>query len=127
MDAPACSELLKELAGPGERGDRTKAAINRAARLAGLDYWRAFNLWYGKVKRVEAVEADAIRDALRVKREEAACNDIYKLQLQIEQLKSRLVQTSANIDRARLNPPRLSGGEGRRDYGALDRALAAKR
>lgn len=126
MNAAACAELLKELAGSGERGDRTKTAIDRAAKLAGLDYWRAFNLWYGKVKRVEAVEADTIREALRVKREEADRNEYQELRARMLKLESRLVQTQSRLDRAALNAPRGGGGALGRDYGALDRAMAKR-
>ena len=47
---------LHELAEPWSRGDRVKVAIDRAARRAGLAYWRAFDIWYGKARRIEPHE-----------------------------------------------------------------------
>jgi hypothetical protein len=57
----ACaSTLLREIAGP--RGDGgVKAQIARAARRANLTYSRAFELWYGRARRIEAHEMDRLR------------------------------------------------------------------
>ena len=54
MTDPAAA--LRELSEPWSRGDRVKAAIQRAARRADLAYWRAFNIWYGKARRIEPHE-----------------------------------------------------------------------
>jgi hypothetical protein len=61
---PKYSALLKQLAEPLQFGDRTKYAIDRAARRAGLSYWRAFDIWYGKARRIETHEAESIETAL---------------------------------------------------------------
>lgn len=61
-------DALRELAEPRPVGDRIKAAISRAARATGLPYARAFNVWYGRARRIDAHEAQQIRDAITSKR-----------------------------------------------------------
>lgn len=58
------SASLRRLAEPLQFGDRTKYAIDRAAKRAGLSYWRAFDIWYGKARRIEEHEAQNIETAL---------------------------------------------------------------
>lgn len=88
---------LRELAGPGQRGDRIKAAIDRASRRAGLSYWRAFDIWYRKARRIEEFEADAIRSAVDKKRKEDARRELHELRLQIERLEARLNAADADF------------------------------
>jgi hypothetical protein len=65
---------LRQLAEPRPVGDRVKTAIGRAAKLAGLSFPRAENLWYGEARTVRAEEMDAIRRAekARAAKEQAA-------------------------------------------------------
>lgn len=54
------SALLRDIAGP--RGDGgVKAQIARAARRVGLTYSRAFEIWYGRARRIEARKMDKLR------------------------------------------------------------------
>jgi hypothetical protein len=92
-------EHLRELAEPYPPGDRIKAAIDRAARRIGLTYWRTFDLWYGKARRVEPHEQLAIAEALERKRREAARNELHELQIRIARLEARLAQTDAEFHR----------------------------
>ncbi len=64
VTALACeiADSLKLIAPPVE-GANIKARIASAARATGLSYWRAWDLWYGKARRIDAHEADAIRTA----------------------------------------------------------------
>lgn len=96
MDA---SNALKELAEPWGRGEKIKGVIARAAKLSGLGYWRAFDIWYGKARRVEQHEADMIADALQRKREMAAKNELSELRLRLEKLDSLLRQTDQGFYR----------------------------
>jgi hypothetical protein len=98
------SAALKELAEPYPAGDRFKAAINRSARLAHLDYWRAFNIWYGKARRIDAHEAFQITEALRIKREKAAQNELQELRTRLAKLESAIVQNHSDFSRADLDP-----------------------
>lgn len=90
---------LQELAEPFHRGDRIKAAIERAARAAGLSYWRGFDIWYGKARRIERFESDAIAAALDKKRREAARNELHELRTRLARLESMLVQIDPDFHR----------------------------
>lgn len=62
---------LRLLAEPAPAGDRVKRAIARAAWHAGLTYWRAYDIWYGKARRIDADELSAILAAGTAKKREA--------------------------------------------------------
>jgi hypothetical protein len=90
---------LRELSRPCEPGDRIKAAIGRAARRAGLAYWRAFDIWYGKARRIEDHERARIADALEKKRREAARNELHELRLRIAKLETLIERSTTDRDR----------------------------
>src|SRR3546814_19290128 len=54
-------EMLLFAAGPLGWEDNKKSAIARAARLVGISYSRAFNIIYGRSRRLEASEYLTIR------------------------------------------------------------------
>lgn len=54
---------LRELAEPATRDEKVRSIIDRAARRAGLSYWRAYNIWFGKARRIEPEEREAIKAA----------------------------------------------------------------
>jgi hypothetical protein len=56
--------MTRELSEPWASGERVKSAINRAARLARLTYWRTYELWYRKARRVEVYDIEQIQEAL---------------------------------------------------------------
>ena len=88
---------LRELAQPLSFGDPVKAAIDRAARRSGLSYWRAFDIWYGKARRVEPDECVRINEALFKRREEAARHELHDL-------KTRIARLEALLSRAQNTP-----------------------
>jgi hypothetical protein len=111
------SEALKFLADHKPGVGYTKQAIERAAKRAGLSYWRAFDLWYCKARRVEQFEIDAIADAVEQKRREAERNEIHDLKRRLAMVESRLVQTDQDFHREdiaafgfALSTPGLRGG-----------------
>ena len=114
---------LRELAEPWTVGDRVKAAIDRAARRSGLSYWRAFDIWYGKARRIEPYEIDAIEDALVKRRKEVTRNELHDLRTRLARLEALLVQTDEEFHRPDLD--RLRSPDG--GLGGMDRALARKR
>lgn len=118
------STALRELSEPWPRGDKVKSAIQRAARLAGLSYWRAFDIWYGKARRIEADEAERIAEALRRKTEEAARNELQELRTRLIRLESILVQSDPDFHRTDIDlaraPRRVVDGMA----GASNRAVA---
>jgi hypothetical protein len=94
------SEALQELARPWPEGDKLKRRIDRAARAAGLSYWRAFDIWYRKARRIDAHEAAQINEALRIKREKAVANEYHDLRARLARLESALViQGNPNVRR----------------------------
>jgi len=114
---------LRELAEPWSRGDRVKVAIDRAARRTGLTYWRAFDIWYGKARRIEPYETDAIQDALTKRRKEVTRNEVHDLRIRLARLEALLVQTDEEFHRPVLD--RLRSPDG--GLGGMDRAMARKR
>lgn len=96
------ADALKELAEPRPSGDLIKRAIERAARLVGLEYWRTFDIWYGKARCIDAHEALKIEQALQNKREEEARNEIHDLRTRLLKMESRLAQEASNQRGARL-------------------------
>jgi hypothetical protein len=80
---------LKELAAR-QPGDAVKRAIENAAKRAGLSYWRAFDLWYGKARRIEDFERVQIATAIARKREQDARAELHDLRLRLTRLESIL-------------------------------------
>jgi hypothetical protein len=97
------ADHLRELAEPSTRGDRVKVAIDRAARLSGLSYWRTFDLWYRKARKVEDFEIAAISEALRRKTRMEAHNELSQLRSRIEILEARYAQSDADFHRADID------------------------
>lgn len=116
---------LRDLSEPWLGGEKVKVAIDRAARLAGIPYWRAFDIWYGKARRIEQFEYDAIAAALDKKNREAARNEVHELRTRITRLESLLAQTDPDFHReeiAALGDQRRSLDRAR---GVPGRAMAA--
>lgn len=93
---------LKDIAGPLRDGDRIKARIARAARACGLTYWRAFDLWYGKARRIEAHEIEAIR-AARAARANRRSDDLAALAVDFEALAERVSRLVTRTDRQEVD------------------------
>jgi len=102
MNGSTWAESLKELAEPRPSGEYIKRAIERAAAAAGLHYWRAFDIWYCKARRIDAHEADQIEAALSQKREEEARNELHDLRTRLLKMESRIAAEAA--DRGSTRP-----------------------
>lgn len=98
------SQMLKELSLPKPQGDKFNLAIGRAAAACGLEYWRAFDIWYRKARRIDAHEAAQITEALRIKREKAAQNELDELRVRLAKLESSFVQHHQDFSRDALDP-----------------------
>lgn len=106
-------QALRGLA-PAQEGDRIKTRISRAARTVGLPYWRTFDLWYGKARRIEAHELEAIRAARDAKLLEDARAEYRSLRQRIAACEAALGLPNADLDRARPPARRgMAGGEDR--------------
>lgn len=119
----SASNALKELAGTRLAGDPIKAAISRAAKRAGLSYWRAFDIWYCKARRVEQFELDAISDALALKRKEDQRNEAHELRLRITRLESLLAAADEDFYRPQITALRDQRNQGDRSRVLPGRAL----
>lgn len=95
----AAREYLRELADPRPGGDPVKSAIDRAARRCGLTYWRAFDIWYRKARRIEEFESDAIAAAVVKRRRELARNEFHELRIRLARLESMLAQSDPDFHR----------------------------
>lgn len=94
---------LRELAQPWTHGDRIKVLIDRAARRAGLTYWRAFDIWYGKARRIEPAEREAIAAAVEKKRRETTRNELHELRTRLARLESLLVLSDEEFHRPTID------------------------
>lgn len=98
------SAMLRELSEPWGSGERVKTAIDRAAKLARLSYWRGWDIWYRKAKRVEEYEIEQIKEALRIKNEKAARNELHQAKMLLARLEARL-----NAGDADFHSPDIDG------------------
>jgi hypothetical protein len=108
--------MLRDLGGNG----RVKVAIYRAAELAGLSYWRVFDLWYRKARRIEDREIEKIeralwakheqeladlkrRRALGARHEQEAWCELQELKARLAVLEDRLAKGDADFYRPHLD------------------------
>jgi len=98
--------MLKELSEPWSSGECVKSAIDRAARLSKLSYWRAFDLWYRKARRVEDYEIKQIAEALKIKNEKAARNELHDLKLRLTKLEALLSAGDSDFYRPSIDHAR---------------------
>jgi|SRR5579871_3603842 len=90
----SAADMLREIGGVG----RTKNVIDRAAKLCGITYWRAFDIVYNKVRHIEPEELGRIRDTLKAQRE--VRTKISNLEYRIARLERILDRQVAERDRA---------------------------
>ena len=108
------AKWLRELSEPWASGEKVKTAIDRAAKLSGLSYWRASDIWYDKARKIESYEIDQIADALKEKNERDARHELQELKARITRMESRLLSGDAefyspSIDHAREMASQLRG------------------
>lgn len=118
------SAALRQLAEPWVGGEKIKNVIDRAAKRAGLKYWRAFDIWYDKARRVEDFEREQIAQALEQKHREAARNELHDLRTRIMRLESMLVQTDPDFHRETITALGHQRGELDRTSGVARSAMA---
>ena len=97
---PAPSKVaawLQELAEPRPGGEKVRDAVQRAAKLAGLAFWRATDIWYSKARQIETFEIDQIADAIKQKNERDARNELRDLKARIARMESLLAQGDAHF------------------------------
>jgi hypothetical protein len=111
------SVMLRELSYPWEPGEKIKVVIDRTSKLCRLTYWRTFDIWYRKARKVEDYEIAQIAEALRIKNEKAARNELHDLKLRLARLEASLSQGNTDFHRASIDRAgemvRGRGGKGR--------------
>lgn len=115
VTALACeiTDSLKLISPPME-GANIKARIARAARLTGLSYWRTWDLWYGKARRIDAHEADVIRTARRRRAESSRVDELTSIATDFEALAERIAVLAARSSREEADRARLLASRVRR-------------
>ena len=101
------ANLLRELAEPLEYGKPLKVVLDQLARLTGLKFSRCYEIWYGRARRIENHEIEAINEALRNKREREAANELHELRLRLERLEASFAAERADMACAPINAPRM--------------------
>jgi hypothetical protein len=96
------SDDLRELSQPWPGGEKVKVAIDRAAKRAGLSYWRTFDLWYRKTRRVEDYEREQVAAALAEKKRLETRNELRDLRIRIEIMEARLAQVDPDFHREEI-------------------------
>jgi hypothetical protein len=91
--------MLRELSYPWGPGERIKSVIDRTSRMCRLSYWRTSDIWYRKARRVEPHEIEQIAEALRIKNEKAARNELHDLKLRLSKLETLLSTGDADFYR----------------------------
>lgn len=99
---------FRELAAPIERGEKIENVISRAAKRAGMDYWRAYDFWYGKTRTMTEAEIENVATALTKKRKQESRNEVHELRMRLERLESSLVQTDEEFHRETIAALRAS-------------------
>jgi len=105
IDAPSPSNsiviagaMLKEIGGIGP----VKASIFRASQLAGLPYWRTYELWYGRARTIEPQEAEKIIQAWG-NPDARALKELDALKIRIARLRARMGQEDEDFHRPHLD------------------------
>jgi hypothetical protein len=109
---------LRALADPRSVEETIKDAIARAAERAGLAYWRAFDIWYGKARYVRDFEKEAIVKALIEKKRLETRNELHELKTRLAVLERRLLQVDSDFHCENADQIRQQV----RGAGGLDRA-----
>jgi hypothetical protein len=103
MDA---ARALRELSQPQMRGEKIQVIIERCAHLAGLSYSRAFEIYYGRARRIEPAEIARIEEALKQKAARETCNELQELRIRLARLESILVLSDAEFHRDAIDQTR---------------------
>jgi hypothetical protein len=112
--------MLKELSLPWAAGERMKSILERASRLARLKYSRTYEIWYGRARRIEPHEIKQIAEALQIKNERAARNELHDLKLRLARLEASLSAGDADFYRPSID----YAGDVVRQLGGKNRSVA---
>lgn len=94
---------LRKIAGELLPGEKIGVVIGRVASLVGLKYSRAFELWYGRSRRLESYEREQIREALARKELERLENDLHNWRISLAKMDAKVASLRADLNRPRLD------------------------
>jgi len=105
--------LGKKLAPLGNVRER----IEQSARAVGISQTRAFDLWYGKARRVTTEEVAHIKAALRKTVRRGILNDIAEMRTRLDVLEARMDAGDADFYEPAVDVLRQAHGVGRKTNG----------
>jgi hypothetical protein len=114
--------MLRELAEPWGAGERVKTVIGRVSLMSKLEYWRTFDIWYRKARRIEQHEMQQIEEALRIKKEKAARNELHDLKIRLAKLEAAMLSRTSDV----RSPATDYGRNMVREFGGANRAVAGR-
>ena len=94
---------LRKLGGELLPGEKIGIVIGRVAVAAGLKYSRAFELWYGKARRVESYEREQIREALAKLELRWLENELHDWRMALARMETKAAALRADMDRPRVD------------------------
>jgi hypothetical protein len=100
MDAAA---KLRELAKPKPESEKAVDTISRVAALVGMSHSRAYEIWYGRARRIEPDELARINDAIALKDRREIFHDIQALRAALDRIEARISAADPELDRADLH------------------------
>jgi len=112
--------MLRELSYPWEPGERIKNIIDRTSRMCRLDYWRTYDIWYRKARKIHDYEIEQIAQALQIKTERAARNELHDLKLRLTRLEASLSAGDSDFYRPSID----HAGDMVRQLGGKNRTVA---
>jgi hypothetical protein len=116
------ADMLWELSLPWRDGEKKKQVIDRTSKLCRLDYWRTWDIWYRKARRIEIHEMQQIAEALLIKNEKAARNEFHELKLRLATLEARFNAGDADFH----SPAADYARDVLRQFGREDSAVAGR-
>lgn len=96
------AKALKALSEPHLRDEKMVTIIERSARLAGLSYSRAYEIIYRRARRIEPAEIARISEALDLKNQRDARNELRELRLRLTRLEALLSISDPEFHRENL-------------------------
>ena len=89
--------ILRELVGPRMADESIKITLANAARICGLSYWRIYDIWYGRAKKISDEEEAAIINAAKRKNLRTVKNELAELRTKMARLEALLSRTDEDF------------------------------
>ena len=102
------AKALRELSAPHHRDEKMVAIIERSARIAGLTYSRAYEIIYGRARRISPEEIARIREELKKKQAMDVRNELAELRIRLSRLENLLLLSDEKFNREDIAPLRGS-------------------